>query len=123
LYRKNKDEYMKRCVFEDWSISNGAKLLSAYWTCAKYIYHPDALKLSKKSHSNRYQTDLFNYYSYSPLVFEPASLAKHVRRKEVDTYHATMVECVFCEVIYKIMKYCLGLTNEKPDLTGYVIRK
>jgi hypothetical protein len=56
-------------------------------------------------------------------VFLPISLAENVKRKKIDKCYISGGEFVPKELAAKIADYCLGLTDEKPNLTGYVIRK
>jgi hypothetical protein len=66
---------------------------------------------------------LYDDSSYTPLTIAPISLAENVKRKKLDTCYASGGEFLLLGFVYSIICYCMGETDKKPDLTGYVIRK
>jgi hypothetical protein len=50
LYKEKKEIHMQD-IFGDYDIPKGAKILGAYWTCPKYIYHPKAVDSYKENDS------------------------------------------------------------------------
>jgi hypothetical protein len=46
-----------------------------------------------------------------------------VKRKKIDTCRGCGGEFLLSGFSTSLIHYCLGKTDKKPDLTGYVIRK
>jgi hypothetical protein len=57
------------------------------------------------------------------MKFIPMSFAENKKRKSIDGLYIFGGEIIFTKLITEIENYCLGLTDKKPDLTGYIIRK
>jgi hypothetical protein len=76
----------------------------------------------KEVEKNIYKVELFNDFSFMPLKIVPASLPEH-SKKEVDICRTTGGNFLPSEFVTSLIDYCWGKTNEKPDLTGYIIRK